>query len=81
MFSLLTPDEDKLKDKQIEEFRERVSSVEQESDADFDEAVDALKKGLVQDKDFEVSELRDSEAQRAEELADKYSDDEWLYKK
>lgn len=81
MFSLLTPDEDKLKDKQIEEFRERVSSVEQESDADFDEAVDALRKGLVQDKDFEVSELRDSEVQRAEELADKYSDDEWLYRK
>jgi lipoate-protein ligase A len=80
MFSLLTPDEDKLKDKQIKEFRERVSSVENESDASFDEAVEALKKGLLEDREFRVSELTDTEVERAEELADKYSSEEWLYR-
>ena len=80
MFSLLTPDEDKLKDKQIKEFRERVSSVENESDASFEEAVEDLKKGLLEGRDFEVSELKSSEVERAEELADKYSSDEWLYR-
>lgn len=80
MFSLLTPDEDKLKDKQIKEFRDRVSSVEQEADASFEEAIEALKKGLLQDREFEISELKDSEVERAEELADKYSSEEWLYR-
>lgn len=80
MFSLLTPDEDKLKDKQIEEFRERVSSVEQESEASFDEAVEALKNGLLQGREFNISELRNSEVERGEELADKYSSEDWLYR-
>ena len=80
MFSLLTPDEDKLKDKQIKEFRERVSSVENESDASFEEAVKALKKGLLDGRDFEISELKKSEIERAEKLADKYTSEEWLYK-
>ena len=80
MFSLLTPDEDKLKDKQIKEFRERVSSVENESDASFEEAIEALKKGLLKGRGFEISELKDSEVERAEELADKYSSEDWLHR-
>ncbi|MFQ3308616.1 MAG: lipoate-protein ligase A [Candidatus Nanohaloarchaea archaeon] len=80
MFSLLTPNKDKLKDKQIKEFRERVTSVETESEASFDEAVEALKSGLLKDHDFEVSELKDYEVKRAEELADKYSSKDWLYR-
>ena len=80
MFSLLTPDEEKLKDKQIKEFRDRVSSVEKESDASFDEAVEGLKSGLLGERNFEFSELRASEVKRAEELADKYSSEDWLYR-
>ncbi|MFQ3275068.1 MAG: lipoate-protein ligase A [Candidatus Nanohaloarchaea archaeon] len=80
MFSLLTPGEDKLKDKQIKEFRERVSSITQESDASFDEARRILKKALTEDKKFRESELTDSEIERSQELADKYSEEEWLYR-
>lgn len=79
MFSLLTPGEDKLKDKQIKDFRERVSSVSRESGADFDESVEALKKGILDGKEFRKSGLKQSEIERAEELGIKYSGDEWLY--
>lgn len=80
MFSLLTPGEDKLKDKQIKEFRERVTSITQESDAIFDEARKTLKKTLTEGKKFRESELTDSEISRSRELADKYSEEEWLYR-
>ncbi|MFT4893071.1 MAG: lipoate-protein ligase A [Candidatus Nanohaloarchaea archaeon] len=80
MFSLLTPSEDKLKDKQIKEFRERVSSITQESDASFDEARKILKKALTEERKFQESELTDSELKRSQELADKYSEEEWLYR-
>ncbi|MFB6100374.1 MAG: biotin/lipoate A/B protein ligase family protein [Candidatus Nanohalobium sp.] len=80
MFSLLTPSDDKKKGKQVEDYRERVSSVRKESDASFDEAKQALKDALLEGRDFEVSELSDSEVERAEELADKYRDGEWLYR-
>jgi len=80
MFSLLTPDEDKMEDKQIREFRERVTSVKRESDASFEESVNALKKGLTKNRSFEIDELKDSERSRAEELADKYSSEDWLYR-
>ncbi|QKQ98934.1 lipoate--protein ligase family protein [Candidatus Nanohaloarchaea archaeon] len=80
MFSLLTPDEDKLKDKQIKEFRERVTSVEQETDASFEEAIEALKKGLTEIREIYEDDLKPSEVERAEELADKYSSRDWLYR-
>jgi lipoate-protein ligase A len=81
MFSLLTPDEDKLKDKQIQEFKDRITSVEQESSAGFEEAIEALKEGVLNEKNFEESELNGSEIERAEELANKYSGEDWLCRK
>ncbi|MFB6115898.1 MAG: biotin/lipoate A/B protein ligase family protein [Candidatus Nanosalina sp.] len=81
MFQILTPDEDKLKDKQIKNFEDRITSIQSESDADFQEAVEALKKGLLNNRTFRKDELKDSEVERAEELADKYSSEEWLYRK
>lgn len=80
MFSLLTPGEDKLKDKQVKEFRERVTSVSRESDAGFDEAINALRQGLLDGKHYREEELEKNEIERAEELADKYSSREWLYR-
>ncbi len=79
MFSLLTPGEDKKKDKQIKEHRERISTIRDESEASFDEAVRALNEALLEGLSFEVSDLEFSEVKRAEELANKYSGDEWLY--
>ena len=80
MFSLLTPDEDKKKDKQINEFKERVSTIKNESEALFDESARALSSALLKDKDFRESKLNISEVKRAEELANKYSGHEWLYR-
>ena len=80
MFTLLTPDEDKMEDKQIKEFRDRVTSVKRESDASFEEAVNALREGLTKNRGFKTDELKESERNRAEELADKYSSEDWLYR-
>jgi len=80
MFSLLTPSEDKKKDKQIKEHKERISTIRKESEASFDEAVRALNEALLEGLDFEVSDLEFSEVRRAEELANKYSSEEWLYR-
>lgn len=79
MFRYLTPDEDKLKDKQINDFKKRVTSVKKESDASFDEVCEALKKGLLGSKNFEDSDLSSDEMHRARELADKYSSQKWIY--
>ncbi len=80
MFSLLTPSEDKKKVKQIEDYRNRVSSVREKSSASFEGAKTALKRALLKDRVSETSGLMDSEVERAEELAEKYSDEEWLYR-
>lgn len=81
MFQVLTPGEDKIADKKIESFEERVTSVKEESEASFQEAVEALRKGLLQGEDFEESELTDEERRRAEDLADKYSEEEWIFQR
>lgn len=80
MFSLLTPEEEKLEDKEIKDFRHRVSSISQDSGASFDETVDALRKALLSNKDFYETEWTEKEVSRSRELADKYSSEEWLYR-
>lgn len=81
MFSLLTPSEEKKKDKQIKDYRQRVSSVSQESDAKFNEAKSVLKQALLEDKNWTESSWTEKEKMEAEKLADKYSSDKWLYRK
>ncbi|MBC5793242.1 MAG: lipoate--protein ligase family protein [Nanohaloarchaea archaeon] len=80
MFTVLTPNEDKKKDKQIEEFEERVSSVSKESDASFDDTRQALKQKLLEDKNWTESSWKETERKSAEKLADKYSSEEWIYR-
>lgn len=79
MFTYLTPDKDKLKDKQIENFRERITSVRRESDVTIEEARKALKSGILGSKEFFETDLNKYEINRAEELADKYSSQKWIY--
>lgn len=81
MFSVLTPEEDKIKDKQIKDYRNRVASVSEESEADLKETRRVLEKALKKDKEFRKSKLTESETRRARELADKYSNEKWLYRK
>ncbi|MFB6203498.1 MAG: biotin/lipoate A/B protein ligase family protein [Candidatus Nanohaloarchaea archaeon] len=79
MFQVLTPGEEKIEDKEIRDFRERVTSVRKESDASFEEAVEAVRKGLLDGREYEEDRLTDQERSRAEELAEKYRTDEWIY--
>lgn len=81
MFQVLTPDQDKIADKKIERFEDRVTSVKKESGVSFEEAIEALSKGLLKDEKYTEGELTDEEKTRAEGLADKYSSEEWLYRK
>lgn len=80
MFSVLTPDEDKKKDKQIERFEQRVSSVSEESNASFEDTRKALKQKLLENKNWSESSWTEREKEMAESLADKYSSDEWIYR-
>lgn len=80
MFRYIKPGEDKKKDKRIEDYRDRVSSVKKESDASFEETKKALREALLEDRDWKESELSEEEIERAEELANKYREDEWLYR-
>ncbi len=79
MFTYLTPEEDKLKDKQVSDFKERVTSVELESDASFGETRKALKEQLLKDRDWHETGWTTGEIERARELANKYRDEEWIY--
>lgn len=81
MFQVLTPGKEKIADKKIESFEERVTSVKKESEASFEEAVEALRKGLLKGEEFERSELAGAERKRAEDLADKYSEEEWIFQR
>jgi lipoate-protein ligase A len=80
MFSLLTPDDDKIQDKEIEAYRDRVTSVSQESDASFEETIQALQQALLSDRDFREDGWSEEEMERAKKLAEKYSSEDWLYR-
>lgn len=79
MFSILTPNKDKLKDKQIKDFRERVTSISKETSFSFDEAVQMLKEILLEDKNYTREQITGWEDKKAQKYADKYQQEEWLY--
>jgi lipoate-protein ligase A len=79
MFTLLTPKPGKKKQKDIEEYRERISTIEKESDASFQETKTCLKQALKQNSNYTESRLTQKEIERAKELANKYRTEEWLY--
>jgi lipoate-protein ligase A len=81
MFRYLTPDEDKLKDKQIQDFRERVTSISRGSEASFKQTKDAVRKHLLEGKSWKKSSWSENEIEKAEELANKYRSDKWLYRR
>lgn len=81
MFTILTPPEDKKKDKQIQDFKERITSVRRETTASSEKAKEALKKGLLNNKTYKEANIKPKEKQRAEQLAKKYSSKQWLHRK
>lgn len=79
MFSVITPSQDKLKDKQVGDFRDRVTSIRQHKDWSYSETVEILKETLLTNKVYTISKLSDSVQSEAESLAEKYKSDEWIY--
>lgn len=80
MFDVLTPDDEKLDRKQLVRHEDRVSSVSAESDATFDETVEAVKQALLDGKSVYETPWSEAEKRRAEELAETYSSDSWIFK-
>lgn len=78
MFTYINPDEEKNERHGIEDFRDRVTSLELEIDASREEAEKALKKALLKEREYRAGELTGKERLRAEELAEKYSSEEWI---
>lgn len=79
MFQYLTPGADKLEDKPIEQFQDRVTSVTQESDASFQDCIDALTAAFCDGHTVETRDWTMSEQAEAERLAAVYRSDSWLY--
>lgn len=79
MFAYLTPGEDKLDDKPIEEFRDRVSSVRSESDASHEDSKKCVENFLKKDRDWKNSDLKQKEIETAEKLADNYRSRKWIF--
>lgn len=80
MFTFLTPDNDKLTDKQIDDFRDRVSAVTQESNATLDETRDALQQTFLDGKKYDESSWTEREMHNAKSLADKYRSNAWIFR-
>lgn len=80
MFTFLTPDSDKLDDKPIDLFKDRVSTVTQEGDASFDDTRNALKNAFLDGEESRAQGWTDDERQQAEQLAQKYRTDAWIFR-
>lgn len=80
MFTYLTPGDDKLQDKAIDAFKDRVSAVAQETDASFDDTRQALKDTFLDGKTVNEQVWTDDELEQAEQLAEKYRSDAWIFR-
>lgn len=81
MFRFLTPSEEKLENKPVETFRERVTSVTAETDAGFNDAKNALRQAFLDGREWEEGQWSEEEIKTAERKAKKYSSDEWVFQK
>lgn len=77
LLDILRPERDTQKESLPEKLK-RVTSIREESDATREETIDALRRALLDGKDYEVGDWTADELERAEELAKVYSTDEWL---
>ncbi len=78
MFAVLTPSPEKLQDKHITDFTQRVTSVTRETNASFTQTVDALHTALLSDKTWFKKPWTQEELTRVDELVQKYRSTEWV---
>jgi lipoate-protein ligase A len=80
MFSVLKVGEEKLSDKDIMEFDERVTCILNEIDVPWHLVLKALRVAFTSEKDWEMANLSNDEMVRAQKLAvERYGSDEWTY--
>lgn len=80
MFEILTPDTDKLDDKPIDAFTDRVTTITAESDASFEDCQESLKRQLGERRALEPDRWTDDETETAREYAQTYRSDAWVFK-
>jgi len=78
MFSVLRVSKEKISDKMIELFHERVTSILRERPIDKETVLEAMTAAFTKEKDWEYGDFSAAELMRAEVLAiERYSDDQW----
>jgi lipoate---protein ligase len=82
MFSVLKVSKEKMANKSITNVKDGVIGISSLADVTMEQLIDAVKKGLMEGKDCEVTTLTSSESKRAKLLADTfYSSDEWKFRR
>ncbi len=82
MFSVLKVSDEKIKDKMIQNVKERVTSIKQLSNVTKQETYQALVNGFLADKNYYASAITEQELKRAEQLVkERYSKDEWNFER
>lgn len=79
MFALLKVPDEKMKDKVIQNVKERVTSLKQHQINDYDQVYEALKEGFLTGKKWKEGKWTDDELEKAEILAEeKYGHPAWI---
>lgn len=79
MFSVLTPDEEKLEDKAADAFEDRVTAIEDEAPISYEETIDLLYHALLRSRPSETRGWTDEEQKKAEKRAEELRQDKWAY--
>jgi lipoate-protein ligase A len=79
MFSVLRVPDEKMKDKVIQNVKERVTSLKKHKVKDYDKVYDALKHGFLEGKKWDEGKWSPEELENAQLLAkEKYSHPQWV---
>ncbi len=82
MFSVLKISKEKISDKLIKSVEQRVTSIKNEGDIEFDLVYQSLLKSFTKNKDFEFGKLSEPEYQLAKKLEkEKYLTNDWNFKR
>lgn len=80
VLALLTPDSKDVTGALISWFSSRVATINEESDASFEETVNALRDGFLAGKEYETDSWTEQELAAAETLEEKYRSEAWIYR-
>lgn len=79
MNDVLRPENDDLKKEKIKESDKKITSIFEESDASFNESVNALESSLIEGLEIKKLPFSERELKKAQELSLLYRDKEWIY--